>query len=180
VITVGKKRRSASKGSVASPSKKREAKEARQKRERKQRLVIAIVIVAVIAVSAFAILNRDDPSPGTTPPDGDSGDDTIYGPYGRLIDGNPTIMDIGSTSCIPCQQLQPVLDALGQKYDGEINFLFYDCWNTAEGADMANAYQLTVIPTLVFLDGNGHEVDRLMGYNSQEQIEAKMSELGWI
>ncbi|MCK7582419.1 MAG: thioredoxin family protein [Chromatiales bacterium] len=138
------------------------------------------MILAIVAVSAIAILSRDDPAPAGGGLDDDSGDDVVYGPYGQLIEGNPTIMDIGSTSCIPCQQLQPVLTSLGQKYDGEINFRFYDCWNTAEGADMASAYQLSVIPTLIFLDGNGHEVARLMGYNSQETIEAKMSELGWI
>jgi len=102
------------------------------------------------------------------------------GKYGQIIAGNPTLIDIGSTSCVPCQQLQPVLVSLGTKYDGQINIEFYDCWNTTEGADMATRYNATTIPTLIFLDGNGNVVARMTGYNEQSVIEAKFRSLGWI
>lgn len=172
---------------TASPSKKRAEREAQLKKGRtKNMMVIGVVLIAIITVSVIALLqdNGTEPEGGSSNDDGlddnNDGDDAVYGRYGLIIDGNPTIMDIGSTSCIPCQQLQPILSALGQEYDGQINIEFYDCWNTALGAEMATKYRCSVIPTLIFLDGDGNEVARLMGYNSQSVIEAKMSELGWI
>ncbi|MDD3397764.1 MAG: thioredoxin family protein [Clostridia bacterium] len=102
------------------------------------------------------------------------------GKYGQIISGNPTLIDIGSTSCVPCQQLQPVLVSLGSEYDGVINIEFYDCWNTTEGAEMATRYNAETIPTLIFLDGNGNVVARMTGYNEQSVIEAKFRSLGWI
>lgn len=178
--------RSASKKTTIGPSKKKAAKEAQRRRERQKNLmVIGAVIIAIVAISLFALMQKggsgdNDPGLDDGPDDNDTGDDYVYGPYGRIITGHPTVMDIGSTSCVPCQQLQPVLTSLGEKFDGTINFEFYDCWNTAEGAEKATAYQCSVIPTLIFLDGSGNEVARLMGYNSQSAIEAQMSELGWI
>lgn len=102
------------------------------------------------------------------------------GVYGRIVPGNPTIVYIGSTDCEPCKQLQPVMHSLGQKYDGQINIKFYDSWNTTEGARMASQYNITSIPTLLFMRTEPQVNARMMGYNPQSEIETQMRQLGWV
>lgn len=89
-------------------------------------------------------------------------------------------MDLGSKGCIPCDNLQPVLNTLRTKYKGKIDVKFYDVNNTATGAQLANKYNVSTIPTLIFLDKNGNVVKRMVGYQSQSQLESAFKSLGWI
>lgn len=92
---------------------------------------------------------------------------------------NLTLIDFGSHGCVPCDNLQPVLKALREKYDN-IDVLFYDIRNTTEGAQMANRYKISATPTLIFFDTSGKELKRILGFHSQETIEDIFRELGWI
>lgn len=94
--------------------------------------------------------------------------------------GQYTLMDLGSKGCIPCDNLQPVLNTLCTKYKGKIDVKFYDVNNTATGAQLANKYNVSTIPTLIFLDKNGNVVKRMVGYQSQSQLESAFKSLGWI
>ena len=124
-------------------------------------LVSSIVIFLVIAIVGIASAKSQ-------------------GDYGSIVYGNPTIVYLGSTDCAPCRQLQPVMESLGEKYDGEINIKFYDSWNTTEGARLATRYSVTSIPTLIFTNSQNQELARITGYNSQSVIEEKLRELGWV
>lgn len=90
-----------------------------------------------------------------------------------------TLMDLGSKGCIPCDNLQPVLDSLRATYKDKINVVFYDVNNSVTGARLGNEYNVTTIPTLIYLDNN-KEVYRSVGYKSQSEIEADFRRLGWI
>ena len=46
-----------------------------------------------------------------------------------------------------------------------------------EGSDLFSTFNGTVMPTLVFLDGSGNEVDRIIGYLPSEQYQAKVAEI---
>lgn len=45
-----------------------------------------------------------------------------------------------------------------------------------EGIDFAKKYNVTVYPTILFLDGNGNEVDRLIGYYPEKDFFATMKD----
>ena len=150
-------------------------KQLAQKRKARQRwwattgkkLVGAFVIIAVITGVIVGIVL------GTS---GGASENSNGG--GGSSTAKPTLMDIGSTSCIPCQQLQPVLENLRSDYGNKVNVKFYDSWNTTTGANMATKYKVTNIPTLIFLDANGKEVARMTGYQSYDVIVAKFKALG--
>jgi len=134
-----------------------------------KKLVGAFVIIAVITGVIVGIVL------GTS---GGASENSNGG--GGSSTAKPTLMDIGSTSCIPCQQLQPVLENLRSDYGNKVNVKFYDAWNTTTGANMATKYKVTNIPTLIFLDANGKEVARMTGYQSYDVIVAKFKALGWV
>lgn len=94
--------------------------------------------------------------------------------------GVPTLMDLGSHGCIPCDNLQPILSELSSKYKGKINVQFYDVNNSNKGRELGQKYGVTTIPTLIFLDKTGKEVKRMVGFQSKEVLENQFRTLGWI
>ncbi len=80
-----------------------------------------------------------------------------------------TFVELGSVKCIPCQQMQPILKSIEQKYPAQVKVVFYDVW-TAEGKESAAEYKINLIPTQVFLDENGKEFFRHEGFFEEAEI----------
>lgn len=80
-----------------------------------------------------------------------------------------TFLEIGSVNCIPCKMMQPVIKAIEDEYRGRVTVVFYDVM-TPEGRSRAMSYGVRAIPTQVFLDANGKEFFRHVGYFPKEEI----------
>ncbi len=85
-----------------------------------------------------------------------------------------TMVDIGSTSCIPCKMMEPVLANLRKEYKGRAAILFVD---VKKDREMARKFDIRAIPTQVFFDKAGKEVWRHAGFLDQQSIEKKMNTL---
>lgn len=73
--------------------------------------------------------------------------------YDALFEyGLPVIVDYGSDSCIPCQQMAPVLKTLNDEMSGKAFIKFVDVWKYA---DAANNVPVQVIPTQVLFNSDG-------------------------
>ena len=46
-----------------------------------------------------------------------------------------------------------------------------------EGSDLFSTFNGTVLPTLIFLDSSGNEIDRIIGYLPAEQYQARVAEI---
>ena len=80
-----------------------------------------------------------------------------------------TFIELGSVKCIPCQKMEPVLESIRKKYPKDVKVIFYDVWTPA-GKPYASQYKVKSIPTQVFLDANGKEYFRHVGYFSEEEV----------
>ena len=80
-----------------------------------------------------------------------------------------TFIELGSVRCIPCKAMVPIMKEVEKKYGNEVKVIFYDVW-TAEGQPYASSYKVSGIPTQVFLDENGKEFHRHMGFYPREQL----------
>lgn len=80
-----------------------------------------------------------------------------------------TFIELGSVRCIPCQQMQPVIKSIEEKYGEYVKVVFHDVW-TNDGAPYAKQYGIEAIPTQVFLDSNGREYFRHVGFFSEEDL----------
>jgi thioredoxin 1 len=80
-----------------------------------------------------------------------------------------TFIELGSVNCIPCKQMQPVLKSIEQKYATQVKVIFYDVWTPAE-APYAQKYGIQTIPAQIFLDGNGKEYFRHVGFFPEEDV----------
>jgi thioredoxin 1 len=80
-----------------------------------------------------------------------------------------TFIELGSVRCIPCQQMQSVMKSIEEKYADQVKVVFHDVW-TPEGKPFGEKYGIEAIPTQVFLDENGKEFFRHMGYFPEEEL----------
>jgi thioredoxin len=86
-----------------------------------------------------------------------------------------TFLELGSVSCIPCQQMEKVLESVREKYGDQIEVIFHDVKKEKE---MAAKYEIRMIPTQVFLDADGKEIHRHVGFYPEELIDTFLKEQG--
>jgi len=88
-----------------------------------------------------------------------------------------TFIELGSVRCIPCQQMQPVMKSIIEKYPTQVNVVFHDVWTEA-GAPFAKQYGIEAIPTQVFLDKDGKEFFRHVGFFPEAELVKVLQQKG--
>lgn len=81
-----------------------------------------------------------------------------------------TFVELGSVNCIPCNQMQPVMKAIEEKYGEQVKVIFYDVWKEDQ-KKYAKQYGIKLIPTQVFLDEDGKEFHRHEGFYPEAEID---------
>jgi len=77
------------------------------------------------------------------------------------------MLELGSKGCIPCEKMRPVMDRLTKEYGKKLEVIFVD---VRENPDVAKKWGVYVIPVQVFLNKDGIEVHRHIGYYPYEDI----------
>ncbi len=88
-----------------------------------------------------------------------------------------TFIELGSVKCIPCKMMQPILEDIKKEYKGQVEVIFYDVW-TAEGRPFGKKYKIQAIPTQIFLDKNGKEYFRHVGFFPKEELVKVLKQQG--
>ncbi len=81
-----------------------------------------------------------------------------------------TFIELGSVKCIPCKMMQPVMKKVEETYPDSVKVVFYDVWTEKDKA-RAVEYNINAIPTQVFLDRDGNEYYRHVGFFPFEELE---------
>lgn len=91
--------------------------------------------------------------------------------------GRPALYEFGAKSCLPCIQMKQVMAELEKTHGDQVEFrmVYAD-----ENKDLFPQYKIMLIPTQVFLDASGKEMDRHIGPLSKEEVLQKLKELKLI
>lgn len=81
--------------------------------------------------------------------------------------GLPKLLELGSTTCVPCKMMTPILEQLTTEYKGKLKVEFVD---VGKNEAIARKYKINVIPTQIFLDSKGKEVYRHVGFFPKADI----------
>ena len=87
----------------------------------------------------------------------------------------PSLVDFGSTGCVPCEMMAPILETLREEYKGKLNVLFV---HVQENPILAHRYGVQSIPVQIFFNKSGMEVYRHVGFLPQSEIEKRLSDMG--
>lgn len=105
-----------------------------------------------------------------------NGTQTSTSPAVKLVQnavasGLPTIVEFGAVGCASCREMKIVLDGVAKRTQGRANVLNIDISKDFEAQD---AYRIQLIPTQVFFDAHGHEIERHMGILTEAKVIARL------
>jgi len=80
-----------------------------------------------------------------------------------------TFVELGSVGCIPCDKMQPIMKEIEEEYKGQVKVVFHDV-KTPEGEPYKKKYNIRAIPTQVFLDKDGNEYFRHLGFFAKDEL----------
>lgn len=92
-----------------------------------------------------------------------------------LKNGLPTMVDFGSTTCLPCIQMKPIIEELQNELPAKANIIFI---NVNEQPVLTRQYKITLIPLQVFFDKSGTEIYRHIGFFPKDSIMLNLNKAG--
>ena len=91
--------------------------------------------------------------------------------------GRPALYEFGAGYCVSCKEMAKIMAELTPQYANqlEVRMIYAD-----KEKDLFQQYKIMLIPTQVYLDASGKEVDRHVGALSKEEVIKKLKELKFI
>ncbi len=90
--------------------------------------------------------------------------------FDSIIGNGVTLVDFWEDWCGPCKMQAPVIDELGEKYEGKVTVAKL---NVDDEPSIAARFGVMSIPTLIVYR-EGEEVTRRVGVQSLDQIEVML------
>jgi thioredoxin 1 len=91
--------------------------------------------------------------------------------------GKPALYEFGAGYCQSCKVMEQVIGELKKSHGDQVEFrLVY----TDKDQDLFKQYKILLIPTQVFLNAKGKEVDQHMGPLTREEVLQKLKDLKLI
>ena len=122
--------------------------------------ILVFVVLTFLALSGYASANASEV-------------DAVLNKAKK--EGKMVMLELGSVGCVPCEQMKPVMEKLKTGYKGKLEVLFVDVQKDRE---TGKKFGVFAIPTQVFLDRNGKEFHRHMGFYGYEEIEPVLKKAG--
>lgn len=87
----------------------------------------------------------------------------------KSADGRLMVADFSAEWCPPCRQMKPVFQKLKTEYEGKVDLVTID---VDDNPRLAECYNVTSIPTLVYISPSGKELYRTVGFQTEAIIRA--------
>ncbi len=124
--------------------------------------IITIVLILVLPVLVYLIMSKN------------SNDFSAIAKEKNM----PSLLTFTSTMCMDCQKMKGVLKEIQPSYQDRINFISINA--TEKDRKVQNyikKHNVVLVPTMVFLDENGNEVNKIEGYIPKEELIKEIEEV---
>lgn len=81
----------------------------------------------------------------------------------------PTVIDFYASWCTPCKKLEQDLSSISKQYGDRLRIMRVDV-DDPKNEKMIDQYEISPIPTVIFLNTDGEVVDYSIGYSGQSSI----------
>ena len=127
--------------------------------------IVIIALVFIVPLLAFWILsNSGSTTAKTIPQEVPQAEEVII--------GKPQVLKFTSTMCLDCQTMNKLFKEVFPKYSNDIVLTEI---SVQDGKEFTNEqikkYNITLVPTMIFLDSNNKEVRRVEGAIEKEILE---------
>lgn len=90
---------------------------------------------------------------------------------------SPSLLIFTSTMCMDCRKMKEVIKEVEGSYNDKINFIQINATdNNKKVQDNIKKYHVVLVPTLVFVDENGIQKNKIEGYLPKEELINEIEE----
>ncbi len=123
--------------------------------------IIIIVAIFILPIIAYVALSSSQSVSAT-----------------QRVEGQPQIIKFSSKLCLDCKKIKKGFDELVPEYQDKISITEYNIdGSDKEVNDAIAKYNVSLVPTIVFINQNGKEVRRTEGFVNKNTLEEYFKEL---
>lgn len=130
-------------------------------------IVLILVVIAVAAVVALKVTQKEPRLSTTAQNENVAPEESLTPIVENESKRLPRLLELGSSQCIPCKMMEPVLEELKTHYSDYFTVDFIDIRKDRESG---KKYGVRVMPTQIFFDSDGQELFRHEGFFAKEDI----------
>ena len=136
--------------------------------------IIIVALVLIVPLVAFWILSNANTTTAQTNPEIPQTDQVVN----EVDIGKPQILKFTSTMCLDCQTMNKLFKEVYPKYQDKIVLTEISVQDgKAFTNEQIKKYNITLVPTMIFLDSNNNQVQRIEGAIEKEVLENYLKEL---
>lgn len=95
----------------------------------------------------------------------------------RLEPGQPRILEFYSDNCPACEMMKPIMEEIRKECNNSDLEIDYVNVRNPKVVTMVMKFRVFGVPTLIFLDREGREIERLVGLQPKAKIKEIANEL---
>ena len=139
-----------------------------------KRNIIIVALVLIVPLVAFWVLNNTNSTTAQTNPEI---------PHTKPVDNEvavekPQILKFTSTMCLDCQTMNKLFKEVFPKYQDKIVLTEISVQDgKAFTNEQIKKYNITLVPTMIFLNSENKQVQRIEGAIEKEVLENYLKEL---
>lgn len=134
--------------------------------------MIIIALVFAIPLIAFAVLNNANTTTAKTGVNVEQKTDDL------IAMGKPQVIKFSSAMCLDCQTMNKLFKEVFPKYNERIVLTEVHVQDgNAFTGELIKKYNVTLVPTMIFLDSNNRQVKRIEGAIEKNELEGYLEGL---
>ena len=134
--------------------------------------MIIIALVFAIPLIAFAVLNNANTTTAKTSVNVEQKTDDL------IAMGKPQVIKFSSAMCLDCQTMNKLFKEVFPKYNERIVLTEVHVQDgNAFTGELIKKYNVTLVPTMIFLDSNNRQVKRIEGAIEKSELEGYLEGL---
>ncbi len=123
--------------------------------------IIAIILILVLPIFVYILMNKNSAETAVA-----------------IENSKPTLMVFTSTMCMDCKRLKEVIKDIEGEYSPKINIVSINA--TAKDRNVKEKikkYNVTLVPTMIFLDKNNNQRNKIEGFIPKEELIIELEEI---
>lgn len=123
--------------------------------------IIIIGLIFILPMVAYALLSESESVSAA-----------------KHVEGKPQVIKFSSKLCIDCKKMKTVFEQSIPEYYNKIEFIEYDVQSSDKKVqEEINNYNITLVPTIIYINNAGKEVRRTEGYVEKKKFDKYLNEL---
>ncbi|MCD7878637.1 MAG: thioredoxin family protein [Candidatus Gastranaerophilales bacterium] len=124
--------------------------------------IITIILILIIPIFVYLIMSKNSNDLNAIAKD----------------NSNPTLIAFTSTMCMDCQKMKTVIKEIEKDYESKVNFVSVNALDkNRKVQDSIKKYGIVLVPTIILLNKNDVQVNKIEGYVPKEELTAKLEVL---